>query len=305
MFVLFSIATLFSCSAQEGDDMSTYPPDGWTLDTGGGAVWGEHVDIDTTVVRSGDASINFVDADPDSPVDVDLYSEMVPVEEGQPIAVEAWLRADSISAGNTLSVGLLWFDSSSSYIAGSYSSIFSGIMDAVDTWELKSGVVTAPANACYFEIKISGAKAGTDRWCDSVFARRVPRMFEAWLDVDSTLTPGTVVMDNETFDFGGRHSTVTGKYTALKSGPHSFSAYMHCNTSVEWWLSLEKGLVVGGTKTLSMSSSHSGTSNSPALSVAATNVWLEPGDTVYVTFDFDGTGDLEFGSGRFYGGELF
>ncbi len=133
-----------SCGGFEGMTTAN-PPDGWELN---GAVWGTDADENSSTVLSGGHSIEFIAGSAVDPVEF-IASDFTPAAADSDYLVEATVRATSIAAGNTFTIGVGWYDSSKAWISDS--NVHNAVLSAANVWEKIAGVVTAPSTGKYFK----------------------------------------------------------------------------------------------------------------------------------------------------------
>jgi len=207
---------------------TTYPPDGYTVASG---VWGTDMDMDTSVFLSGDASVKFLSTTPAN--DPELRSTEIPCEPCQPLLCEGWIRASSVAAGNIPRLWILWLDSSKSYLSAT--AINDAVLAATDTWYLRSGIGTAPASTCYAMIALAKVKTAFTANFDSVYLRRFPKCFKAYLAADTSGLDinETVPFDTESYDHGSWFNTGTGAATVPATGIYQFSAQLYTDAIMD------------------------------------------------------------------------
>ncbi len=148
----------------------TFPPDGWEPKDG---VWGVDFDENTSVKLSGGRSLEFITGGLTN-VAIE-QSDHTPAVEGDDYLVDWVIRATANAAADAMRLRIVWYDSDKVQL--SFSTIFSGTVDTINTWEKKAGVATAPANTRYFRLRL--IKNNTNAWtgyCDSANAQSaVPR----------------------------------------------------------------------------------------------------------------------------------
>lgn len=124
--------------------MSSYPPDGWTVDSG---TWGTDFDRNTAVTNLvGDSCIEFKP----TATACKLLGPLTPIAEGDGYRGEVYMAGSGSGTGSVYAF-LDWYDKSQAYI--SQTSI-GGYSCANSSWASLVGRATAPSNARYARIEL-------------------------------------------------------------------------------------------------------------------------------------------------------
>jgi len=148
------------------------PPRGWDVKVGN---WGATKDItrNETLHETAGYSIEFRNTTPAS--DPKMESNMRDVREDRTYQAFARMRADSIAAGNTMSLEIYWYDEDRLFISGI--SAHNAILDVANTWEWHGSLTAPPANARYASLRIGKNNSAFTGYFDEVSLEPLPFHF--------------------------------------------------------------------------------------------------------------------------------
>lgn len=223
--------------------MSNNPPDGIVVSPGSLFSWqyetfgNDNICWDETMPFGADGSYGFSGSSGgDSALETDPDTNRVTWEPGLPLLVEGWARSKS-SHIDTFFLKVIWEKSDYSII--STSTVFSGTCDAADTWELKSGVVTAPANTAFYRLKWGLTDGGgSGGWWAALRDSAFPKGFAAHLSSAQSIPTGVtttqIQFDSEDFDYGSVYDNSTNfRFTAPSPGVFSVNAKITLQSSAD------------------------------------------------------------------------
>jgi len=221
MFAAPSTETLITSSTLGVEMAKNYPPDGCGVG-GVGTVWGSNIDHDGTVYKTGSSSVKITDdIVGGNPYMRDL--EYYPCAAGDLFRGDGWLRADSVAGGNTVKVMVWWYTGAEVFISAS--TIHNDVLGAINTWEFKSAVVTAPATAAYFRYHILKTNNAFNAWFDSVEIHRMLVSAHVSMTGNQVMAAGTtqIQYDSEDYDYGSNFNPAAANYsfTAPADGLYS------------------------------------------------------------------------------------
>jgi len=207
-----------------GDPMSNYPPDGWSL-SGTGCVWGTDAQVNTVIAnRIGDSCVEFL---PTTPAGAPVWTltTPVPIDENRPYKVDAIVQADSIAAGNTVTLRINWYDADKAYL--SYDSAYAAVLPSANVWHELSGIFNPPAGARYASPRFTKEKNAFSAYLDWLVIEEVRRSFSAYLSSAQTGVSGgdVIEFDSERYDFGSMFDNVTNyDWLCPATGSYSLQA---------------------------------------------------------------------------------
>jgi hypothetical protein len=199
------------------------PPDGWDVVSGG--TWSTDIDESTAVGnRIGGKVIHFKNTTPAS--NPDLTSDYIPIEGSAPYSIMTLVQADSIAAGNKVSLQVRWYDQTKSFV--STDTIFNDILPATGTWyELKS-ILVAPATSRFARVRITKINTAFNAYFDYAAIVRHPRCFHVTRSTNQTSfgpSNDLIEFDSETYDYGNMYDNATNyDFEAPSDGLYSFVA---------------------------------------------------------------------------------
>ncbi len=203
---------------QEVSDMaaSAIAP-GWTVTSG---EWGTDIDREESLSVAGPYSIWFKDTTPAA--DPQIVSGLHPVTEGTWYAAWGRLRADDVTAGNTMLGQLVFYEGDGTTVISSVTFINNAVLGAADTWEIHSAVNFAPTDARWAAWKISKKNNAFNAYVDEVDFHAVPPMFQARRitsaqSINDT-TSTDIVFNEARFEYGAAINTSTGVITLKEAG---------------------------------------------------------------------------------------
>lgn len=271
--------------------MSTYPPDGWTVG-GTDVTWANDFAQETSTVLKGGNSVKFKDTTPTG--DPYLYSDLIPVEYPRPYGVEFNVRADSVAAGNTITLQVFWYQSNGTSAASTASNdIFAtAVLSAADTWLTLRGIFTPPSNACFARLRMTKNNTAFNAYLDN--AEIYPHVYAFCAkatDLDITNSFSTdITFDTELYDYGNAFILANNYFLVPISGIYTFSTTMmfteNLSDGTEVFLSIARsdpgsGLI--GMQEILISGTHS-----PILNISGVT-YCEKDTYVYINTQHDYT----------------
>jgi len=223
MRAIIAILFLAACGEAPGN-MATIEIGAWEL--GNGAVLGTDIDVSTTVVKSAAQSLHFLNTTP-AANPILTTRDFIPVNPSRSYSWRAEIRADSVTATHKVIYQVYWFQADKTASAVTvYDTVNNAIVAAANTWEVVSGVITAPSDAAYAKIRIAKVNLAFNAYFDSVdFRPAVPR-WRATRTAALTLvdTVNTVIAWDTTDEVDATVNTSTGVVTILVSGVYLISS---------------------------------------------------------------------------------
>ena len=194
--------------------------------------WGTDIDESTTVLKSGVRSINFLNTTPAADPELARSREgWMSVEEGRAYKFDCVVRADSITAGDTVGMLVDWLDISE--VTLSTSTVHNAVLSAANAWERKSNIFAAPSNARWAKPRLTKNNTAFNAYFDSVeWAPALSRLV-AWLSTVQTIvnnTPTVVVYDTVTTNVQFTFDTGTGIATCKVPGRYFVQAEIQWNS---------------------------------------------------------------------------
>lgn len=205
------------------------PPDGWFV---GAGAWGTDFDKETTTVYQGaESAVAFLNTTPAA--DPWIRTEYQPTHPGEVWLADFLVRASSVSAGDTVELGLGFTDKDFNWIAD-VTIYAAAVLPGAGTWYPLSGSVTAPANAVYAYGYVKKNNTAFYLYVDTMGIKQVPYSFFAYRSSDETRTTGQIIrLDSETYDFGGWFdSGSTYLATIPEDGVYQFVASAKSGTDI-------------------------------------------------------------------------
>lgn len=269
-----------------GDDMSTYPPDGWEVYgtdvtwasdfdiqngigeiTGSYSYLGSYVRFTTTVAHglevgqwvrisgttdyngeyviqhvigstsftitdtyvsnqtgtyrsntAGPDCIKFEDTTPTGNPGLTV-DPPIAVREGEIYRMTIIVQTTSIAGGNTVAIGVNWFDGNGTYLSSS--TIHNAVLPSAGSWHTLSGIVTAPENARSVALAIHKANNAFFIFLDDFNGTEMPIAFFAY-GASTTIAESAVTQiefDTEMYDYGSIYDATTNyRFTASVAG---------------------------------------------------------------------------------------
>jgi hypothetical protein len=154
-------------------------------------------------------------------------SPPVSVKEGNLFDVEATLQATSIAGGNTVSVGVAWYDGDGDWLSTTY--IHNAVLPSAGAWHRIAGVVTVPENARGAVLLIAKANTSFFVFVDDADGEEMPIAFFAYRNASGqnvlNATQTLIQFEAELYDYGDDYDESSSYFfTAPVAGVYLFSA---------------------------------------------------------------------------------
>lgn len=129
----------FNFDFAEGANFERLTPTGWRV-TEEDCDWDTDITVSTSTVLSGVQSLHFRNTTPTA--DPEMGSDLFQVDTDEYYQVSVSVQADSITAGNTFAFKFVTYEDDR-VTEVSQDTVFNTILDAANTWELKTSVIKA------------------------------------------------------------------------------------------------------------------------------------------------------------------
>jgi hypothetical protein len=268
------------------------PPVGYEVVTDGNGVWGDGEALfdDSTKFHVGNSSVKFANPAVQTGTWIVLKQIVIkPCAPGDLLRVGGWVYADEKTGDDNLRLGIDWYDEDDVYVSTSW--VLAAVeANAADVWEYHEAILKAPAGAHGWRVFYGKDVAAEGVWWNSIWVWTVPAIFYAILKGDEVVGNGGRIHFNDDsgttntvrYDPAGLYDTVTGLFTARRSGRHAFSVRALCET-------MTAGEAFGidiYRNSFSLAPGTWGYAHADGNVIAAVasvaNCWLDAGDTVKV-----------------------
>lgn len=172
----------------------------------------------------GEDSIRFEDNTPAGDPTY-IYDTSIAIEIGKPLRMSALVQASSVAAGNTVLVGVRWYDADDGYLETS--TVHNAVLPATGGWYRLAGIVDPPVGAVGARPIVQKANNAFYIWQDDIALEELDVSFSAYRNSTAqTLLNNTVMkveFDGEAYDYGSVYdSSSSYQFTAPQGGTYLF-----------------------------------------------------------------------------------
>lgn len=252
---------------------TTNPPDGWTMGTG---TWSTDADQETALAESGLYTLQLKN----TAVATRINSDYTILTAGETYLLRAYVRADSVAAGNTVTIRHSAHNAAKSSAA--VTDLVSAVLPSANVWHEYVSYITVGALHRWSQWSVYKAANAFNVYVDKLEVERCPVSFSVTKAAAQTNLDGPyeiLTFDTEAHDYGGVFAS--NVFTAPWKGVYSFSGQCMLGSlgsakSMQVALYKNAGLYMEGP---TVSNGTGGAANT-ASNISCTAVPLNKGDTM-------------------------